>query len=617
MDLVNNNTNLTDSIYKNRANETRRNNWLEVRLEGPEGNPHGYNATVELRYNNEEVQYGELTPYRGYMSSCEPIVHFGLGNVEMVPEVIVRWPGGASSRLQNVEANREIEIIYADAGPKIPYPSPERLNIQVIQLPGEGIAHEENDFDDYEREVLLPYKLSTMGPAAAVGDINGDGNEDFFIGGSTGKPGRLMANTGGNFVPSNEALFNRDKTHEDAVARFGDIDMDGDLDLFVGSGSNEDEPGSNYYQDRLYVNDGSGGFSSSPLPRINISTGALAFIDFDGDGDLDIFIGGRQIPGQYGHPASSLILAQTSPLKFEDVTDAVAPIFKEFGMVTSAEVADLDGNGTVELVLAGEWMPIRVFNFNEGKLVENTEKFGLENSNGLWNKIELRDVNGDGALDIVAGNMGLNIKHKASEEAPFTLYADDFDGNGTHDVYLGYYDKDGKLYPVRGRSCSSDQMPFVKEKFASYTEFGTATVEDVLAGKIKENSVITKANTLANTIFYNRGANGFESADMPMEAQISPIYGMAFYDVNKDGREDIIAVGNLHDREVETTRSDAGTGAILVNQGNEQWKPLRTNETAIYADGNARHSLLMKTAGGQVVLGIVNNNGPVQFYLMP
>jgi len=319
--------------------------------------------------------------------------------------------------------------------------------------------------------------MSTLGLAAATSDVNKDGLGDLYIGGSSGFPAKLMyQQTDGSFTTSSQRVFIQDQQYEDVGATFFDADGDGDNDLYVVSGGNEHERGSSLYQDRLYLNDGNGNFQKSSLPPIRISGGAATPLDFDQDGDLDLFVGGRQVPGFYGIPESSLLLENTNG-KFKDVTSDEGTPFQNMGMVTDAIWGNFDADEQNELVVAGEWMPIQVYQYISGAFTLEKE---VEHSSGWWNCLTAEDLDGDGDLDIVAGNLGLNIKFKASQEKPFKVYVNDFDENGTHDVYLAFYDVDGSQFPIRGRQCSSEQMPFISEKFGSYDEFGKATIEDIL-----------------------------------------------------------------------------------------------------------------------------------------
>ena len=611
MDLVINNMNQEAEIYRNSSNENRLNNYICISLEGTQKNPDAYNAIIHIS-TKEGKQVQSFTPFRGYMSSSQKRAHFGLGGSKQIDELKIIWPDGKETIQNNVKANQHIIISYKEASGVHKKTSNKKLFTEL----NTDLKHVENDFDDYKREILIPYKTSALGPVMAKADVNGDGNEDLYIGGSAGYSGQLLlAKQNGKLERANNIVFDKDKEKEDGGANFVDIDKDGDFDLIVNSGGNEFLAGSQYYEDRLYLNDGKGVLTrTNYLKDVKISSAVSTAYDFDQDGDLDLFIGGRQIPGKYGFSENSLLLEQQKSGNFKDVTAAKASILQNLGMVTDAKWVDLDKDGNAELVVVGEWMPINIFSFKDNSLVSETSKYGLEDSNGWWNTINVNDIDEDGDEDLILGNLGLNSKYKASETEPFKLYVDDFDGNGTHDVYLGYFDKDGKCYPVRGRQCSSEQMPFVKKKFASFSDFAVATIDEVLEGKINEESVIQHARKFESCILKNNGSGNFDIIDLPRSAQVSPIYGIEVFDFNDDGKKDILCVGNLHVREVETTRSDASKGILLVQNEEGGFNSLGTDITGISADGDARAVKQLQLKNGKTTLVIANNNAPIQMY---
>ena len=473
-----------------------------------------------------------------------------------------------------------------------------------------SIVHSENIYDDFAREILLPYQTSTLGPVLAKGDVNGDGLDDIYLGGSAGKAAQLLMNSGSGFTPVSNAFPKIDAGFEDGAAVFLDSDKDGDLDLFVCSGGSEYKQNTTSYLDRLYVNNGKGQFAKATnTPTYKVSTNVATPFDFDKDGDLDLFIGGRQLPGEYGKNVSSFILQNNSGV-FTDVTNSMAPMFNDFGMVTDAKVADLNNDKIEELVIVGEWMPVQIFNFKGNKMVNVSNDYNLKNTNGWWNTIEIVDADNDNDLDIVAGNLGHNIKYKASVDKPFKLYVDDFDKNGSNDVYLGYYEG-GKCYPVRGKQCSTQQMPFVSDKFKTYNDFGSATITDVLDGLITDKTVLQEVHTFANSVFINNNGS-FTQVELPSEAQISPIYGIAIDDFDKDGVTDLFLAGNMYNREVETTRSDAGKGCLITYKDGE-FVASRNLKTGVSADKDVRDVLVVKDKNKSMLL-IANNNDKLQIY---
>ena len=606
LDMVVNNMNMMADLYQNQANENYLNNYIAIDIEGSEKNSTGINAEIIIEYNGGK-QTMDMTPFRGYMSTSQDIAHFGLGAAIMVDKLTVIWPDNKMYVLNDVPANQTITIKYSDANQT--FTRGGKRNSIFANLPVDNIEHKENDFDDYAREVLLPYRTSTLGPVLAKGDVNGDGLEDLYLGGSKDMAGRmLISQANQSFSESSSNTMNSDAGYEDGGAIFFDIDGDDDLDLYVSSGGNESDINSGAYFDRVYKNDGKGNFSKAQNININVSSGPIAVFDMDGDDDLDLFVGGRQLPGAYGRNVDSYILENNNgQFRRSDKSDQ----FKGFGMVTDALTSDINGDGNSELVIAGEWMAIRIFDI-QNNLTEITDQSGLSNTKGWWNAIALEDVDGDGDKDIIGGNLGHNIKYKASMDEPFKLFVDDFDDNGTNDVYLGFYEN-GQCFPVRGRQCSSEQMPFIKKKFETYKDFGLATIDKVLEDHISETTTVQEVQTFSNTIFINDGQGQFTSLILPNEAQISPVYGIAVDDFDKDGKTDIFLAGNMYQREVETTRSDAGKGCLITMQRDGGFDIKRTLETGISADRDVRDIALLNT-GSKKLLVIANNDDALQVY---
>jgi len=587
LDFVISNTNEIADIYKNEVNERKGNNYLSISAKGMPKNGKAINAQAKITYGDGLIQVMDFTPFRGYMSSSQILAHFGVGGHQKVNEVQVIFPDGKVWSNKDVATNQSLEVVYTENLPNYNYDLKSSTLFNSFEN-AQAINYEENRFDDYQREVLIPYKMSNLGPTMAVGDVNNDGLDDLYIGGAVGFAGKLyLQNSNGQFEKTDQPYFDADNPYEDGDAKFFDVDLDGDLDLFVTSGGNEYPEGTDGYQDRLYINtDGKNYLKTSAVPVIGLSTGSITTLDYDNDGDLDLFVAGRQVPGKYGRRTNSLLLENTRQ-SLLDVTAEKASVFNDLGMVTGGAWEDIDGDGQKELILSGEWIPITVLKWNEGKFIK-AENPTLANSNGLWNTVQVKDIDSDGDMDIIAGNYGLNYKYTASEEAPFKLFVNDFDKNGTNDVYLGYQDEsDGNLYPVRGRQCSSEQMPFVADKFANYNAFGNATVDDVLEGKL-EGSTIEECYTFAHKVFINNGSGNFNSTDLPMRAQASPIYDMEIRDFNNDSHLDIFCVGNFHQREVETTRSDAGVGTLMFGDGKGKFEIVAPDQTGVIADKDAR-----------------------------
>ena len=604
LDLVINNMNMPAQVYKNTANESALNNYINIKVVGPINNKEGINASIEVE-TESDTQIYEFSPYRGYMSCSQKIAHFGLGLNSTIKEIRVKWFDNKMNVLQNVSANQLLTIQYSEANSQTERGLKMDGFFKVENSTSAPIVHKENDFDDYKDQVLLPYRTSTLGPVLTKGDLNGNGLEDLFVGSSIGATSSIYYNNGqGGF--SNGPSLNG-KAYEDGGAACVDIDGDGDQDLVVTSGGSEYPEGHANYTNRLYVNEGKS-FKEVKLPGVKNSSSVVLPLDYDGDGDQDLFIGGRQVPGHYGKPTSSQILENNNG-KFIDVTNKVAKSFSNLGMVTTAKLANVAGDATPELLLTGEWMAIRTFALGT-EFKEITENLGLTNTKGWWNTIELADIDGDGDQDLIAGNLGHNIKYKATASEPFKVYVDDFDKNGTNDVYLGYYEN-GQCFPVRGKQCSTEQMPFVSEKFPTYKQFGLATIDKVLEDRIAPSTVVQEAQTFSNTLFRNEGGK-FTEVVLPKAAQVAPVYGIAIDDFDKDGKIDAFLAGNMYQREVETTRSDAGKGCLLSFDG-DKIIVKSTAQTGVSADKDVR-AVSTLVSGNKRLLLIANNNEAMQIY---
>ncbi len=616
MDVILNNMNDIASLYENKAVDNNLNGYLRIKLIGDKLNLNSLGARVWLYYD-DEMQVQEVSPVRGYFSRNEEILHFGISNRKTVDKVVAWWPDGRQMTLTNVKTDQLLKLKQADAKETNlnPYPASEKMMEQIAATElGVDFKHKENDFDDFAREILLPHRMSHLGPSLATGDVNNDGLEDFFIGGPSGQAGALYLQETNGFVRSTSNPWAVDQKSEDVGALFFDSDGDKDLDLYIVSGGNDFKENDKALQDRLYINDGKGDFKKAinRLPLMITSGSKARATDFDGDGDLDLFIGGRQLPGKYGISVRSYLL-QNDNGKFIDKTDELAPALLEAGMVTDAIWTDFDNDNDEDLIVVGEWMPISVYRNNSGKFEDITEELNLQNTNGWWNTISSADFDGDGDNDFVIGNLGLNIKYKASESEPFKVFLKDFDDNGTHDVYLAYYDGDGVCYPVRGRECSSQQLPFVKKEFPNYATFSVATVDEVL-GERKEGAITKEVKIFESIYLENNGDNGFVIKALPNEAQISPIFGIVPFDWNNDGHLDLLTAGNYYEREVETTRSDAGIGNILFGDGAGNFTAVNSTLTGLKAYKDVREVKLIKDAESNPLIIIANNNDFMEFY---
>ncbi len=621
VDLVVNNINSEALVYQNQTNDSKSGNYLRLQLEGKKPNVYGLGTKVFVSISNGE-QFQEFQVVRGFQSSSEYALHFGLGNVATVDEVRIVWQDGKEQTLEGVAANQVLKVKYADAQTVNAVAEKEDAKPPMFEevsfsSNGDLFEHRENEYDDYAKELLLPHKQSQNGPKLAVGDVNGDGLEDFFIGGAANQSGGLyLQESDGRFTFSFQNVLREDKSCEDIGAVFFDADGDADLDLYVVSGGNEFSAASEYLRDRLYINNGKGNFKkdTESLPSNMKASGAcVVAADFDQDGDADLFVGSRLIPQKYPFPPMSYLLRNDEG-KFTDVTQDFAPELQEAGLVTDAVWTDVDGDKWLDLVVVGEWMPIRVFKNEGGKSLEEvTAEMGLKNTNGWWNSIAAKDMDGDGDEDLVVGNLGLNYKYQTSEDEPFQVFCSDFDQSGNLDIVLGYFNE-GVCFPVRGRQCSSEQMPMIKEKFKSYEDFGLASIGDVYGEQALSESLNLKAYQFASVYLENRGVEEFDLSELPLEAQIAPVQGIVCDDFDGDGKEDILIAGNWYVSEVETSRADGGMGLLLKGNGDGTWQPSRVSETGFWANRDVRDLAVIQSKNNGKWIFVANNNSPMQLF---
>lgn len=611
LDLIVNNLEHPVYLIENKSSEIESNNYIQFSIDDSEERTFSFSSFCI--YTNDEKQCSDYSFTRGYLSSMQKRIHFGLADIEKVDSLVITAVSGQSFVLKNPAINKH-HILSNIAQLKTEKTEPIAVTM-LRDVTDEKITvipeHQERAYNEYAKEVLLPHSQSKLGPSLAVGDIDGNGLEDFYFGGSYGQNSAIYyQQNNGNF---RQKLINDDSDIKVHGAKLLDVDGDKDLDLYVAcGGGSEMQSNPSLLQDRLYINDGKGVLKYEPhrLPSIISSTKTIIPIDWDGDNDLDLFVGGRNSPGKYPISPKSYFLENNNGV-YQDESEAIASSCESLGMVTSGVDIDLDRDGTTEIILVGEWMPVTILKLHDSKFEMST----LPDTEGWWQSIEKGDLDNDGDDDLVLGNIGLNNKFHPTIKKPLHVYANDFDQTGTLDIVLSKEYK-GELVPVRGKECSTEQMPFISDKFESYSSFANASMTDIFgANKLKE-SVHHTAKTFASTVLINENGT-LTVLDLPNEAQLAPINGIIIQDFNEDGKNDIMIAGNIFDTEVETTPYDSGNGLILLNNMPSGFRAKsKSAETGIMLTNNVKDIKIIQLGKDQQkgVL-VANNNSRVQLLL--
>jgi hypothetical protein len=601
------------AVYRNELKGGRQ---VLVELRGTRSNRFGVGARIEVTAGGRTL-LREMSGSRGYLGSNELVEHFGLGEATKIDTLRVTWPSGTVQEWTALPAGQRYTLTETAAATPAVAPGAEATKPSLFAASSQPFGkHRETWFDDFARQPLLPNQLSQLGGALAWGDVDGDGDDDLYVGGGAGQEGELRLNEGkGVFEPAWVDAFVKDKDCEDMGAVFFDADGDGDLDLYVASGSYEFDIGSPSLRDRLYLNDGRGGFAHAPkgaLPDLRHSSGPVAAADMDRDGRVDVFVGGRVIPGQYPLSPRSVLLKNGGGT-FSDIAESV-PGLAEAGMVTGALWSDANNDGWLDLLLAIEWGPVKLFLNDKGRLREATAEAGLADRTGWWNSVAAGDVDHDGDLDYVATNAGLNTKYHASPDHPVRLFYGDFEKNGNLQLVEAEYEN-GVLFPIRGKSCSSQAMPHLKTKFTTFQAFAKASLDEIYTPTNLDASHQFSVNTLESGLLLNDGSGVFTFRPLPWMAQLAPCFGAVVTDVDADGQSDVLLAQNFFGPQVETGRFDGGLSLLLRGDGQGGLSEVWPKESGLVVTGDAKALTVadLNADGLPDVLVAQNNDSPAAF----
>ena len=613
LDLVVNNINDRASVFRN---ELPGGNWLQVELSGADGNTFGIGAKVILHAGDSQL-YQEQSLTRGWQSSVSSLIHFGLGEISLVDSAIVVWPSGQFQIIRNVSANQRMKIREEEASGAWDYSPRKRKQPLLKTMPSKLFIHTENQYNAFNKEKLIPHMLSTEGPDISTADVNGDGLEDFFVGGGAGQAGAVfLQQLSGEFKKMVQHALESDAACEDVASAMFDADGNGTPDLMVVGGGQEFSESHPALLPRLYLNNGTGEFRRFPdaIPPIYLNASCIATGDADGDADIDVFIGGRVVGGKYGKLPESFLLMNDGKGNFNDESHRLAVEENHFapGMISDAAFSDLTGDGRTDLIIVGEWMPITLMIQNpDGKFQNKTLEYGLQNSNGWWNTLHADDLDADGDIDLVAGNLGLNSRLSASVAEPVKLFIGDMDGNGADDHLMTYFN-DGIQHPFISRDQLVKQVPAFKRDFLRYSSFRNVKREQIIPSADSANYVQHCAYNFSSVYLENRNGS-FSIKELPIEAQVFPIFSFASDDFDGDGNKDLLATGNLYSVQPEYGRYDAGYGLMMKGDGKGRFEAIPLERSGFLVRGEGRDIAKVKRPGGNIFL-VARNNDSVMIF---
>ena len=636
LDLVINNINDKAGVYENKQRQLQpdASHFIRFDLKGDAKNSAAIGAEIAIYYDHGKKQVGEQSPFRGYLSTTQNVVHFGVGTITNIDSAIVIWPTGQRQVVKQLKADQTLLLSIKDAAPVgvnniyATHFASNALFTDITAAAGIKYIHTQNDFVDFNNQKLIPHKFSEYAPGMAVGDVDGNGLDDMILGGSVNNSAQiLLQQKNGGFIQ--KALipnlgFNSKSSMDEGILLI-DVDNDNDLDLIITSGGYENPSGSDAYLDKMYLNDGKGNFKmvDNALPINKTSKLCIKAVDYDKDGDLDLFIGGRVDPLAYPKPVSSYIYrndTQNGVVKYTDVTAAVAKDLNKIGLVCDALFTDFDNDGWVDLILTGEWMPITFLKNEKGNFKNITDATGISNQIGWWNSIVSGDFDNDGDMDYVVGNVGGNSYYKASDIYPVVMYAKDFDNNGSYDAFPGLYlpsshtDTLKKLYPAQTREDAVKQMISMRGKYQNFKTFAGATLDQLFSPEQMKGAQQLKANYFSSSYLQNNGNGKFELKPLPIAAQVSTLNGMQVDDFDGDGNIDIAINGNDYGTEVSVGRYDALNGLIMKGDGKGGFAPQTILESGVFIPGNGKALVKIRDAKGGYLMAASQNRGPLKLF---